>query len=272
MAWSDMESKEKGMLVGTVIIFAVIGYMVYHLFFAGASSEPVVAASTKPTPAISKPETPASDLALNPNSNVNAQPSAPTASSVAELPKRELTPEELELLQERRQVQAQYLDLVNQYQLMEMQNKVASSEASLVKTQLDTAKAQQDAAKLGILLPGAATQDPNDDAKQSLRGIALAYVGQKNGIWSAVLNLSGRYITVQVGSELPDHSLVGKIDGTGIVLYKDGERRNLNIPLVLDRNQEDEDSSDASSTNDNEGSDQNSNANGASDQGSSNQN
>lgn len=255
MAWSDMEPKQKGMLVAVIIIFIIIGYMVYKLFFASSSAPmppeapPVAVKETSPT--TTPPATAATaantnnagaDLAVADNTQPGAMPNAmqpATANAVpqvVEMPKRELTPEELALLEERRQVQQQYLQLVNQYQLMEMQNKVATSQSTLIKTQIDTAKSEQQASKLGLVLPG----QEQDNTDKSLKGVALVYVGQKNGVWNAVLNLRGNYVTVKLGSRLPDDSLVSKITENSIVLYKDGERRTLIVPMVVDHDTSDE--------------------------------
>lgn len=254
MAWSDMEPKQKGVLVATIIIFIIIGYMVYRVFFAGTSPAP---APVKTAPVIAaKPQqaapvnNAASDLAVNANSTagvaastVNTAPVANAAPEVVEMPKRELTPEELNLLEERRQVQQQYLQLVNQYQLMEMQNKVATSQSTLIKTQLETAKSEQQATKLGLLLPG---QQGPSDADKSLSGVSLVYVGQKNGVWSAVLNLRGQYVTVKMGSHLPDDSVVSTINDNGIVLYKDGERRTLTVATAVESTSDDNNNGDGS--------------------------
>lgn len=259
MAWSDMESKQKGMLIATIIVFVIIGYMVYKLFFAGSSSAPPPAAMAKPAVAVKA--APAATPGGTANTNNNSagvdlavsgstqQPGAANATAanappqVVEIPKRELTPEELQLLEERRQVQQQYLQLVNQYQLMEIQNKVATSQSTLLKTQIDTAKSEQQATKLGLVLPG---QAGNDEEDKTLSGVSLVYVGQKNGVWNAMLNLRGNYVAVNLGSRLPDGSLVSKIDESGIVLYKDGERRTLAMPTVVNQPSGDDTTDDSS--------------------------
>jgi hypothetical protein len=228
--------------------------MVYRVFFAGTSPAPAPI-KTAPPVISAKPQqsTPvnnaASDLAVNANSTagvaastVNTSTAANAAPEVVEMPKRELTPEELNLLEERRQVQQQYLQLVNQYQLMEMQNKVATSQSTLIKTQLETAKSEQQATKLGLLLPG----QGSGDGDKSLSGVILVYVGQKSGVWSAVLNLSGQYVTVKVGSHLPDDSVVSTINDNGIVLYKDGQRRTLTVATVVEQISDDSDNGDGS--------------------------
>jgi hypothetical protein len=192
-----------------------------------------------------------------------------TAPQVVEIPKRELTAEELALLEERRQVQQQYLQLVNQYQLTEMQNKVATSQSSLIKTQIDTAKSEQQATKLGIVLPG-----QEEEGDQSLRGVTVVYVGKKNNQWSAVLNLRGKYMTVKLGSRLPDNSLISQINDNGIVLYKDGERRTLIVPMVVDQDDSSDDettsNSDTSTSSKVTSSDNSDQSNDNSDQGSDN--
>ena len=253
MTWSEMEPKQKGMLIATIIVFIIIGYMVYSVFFAGTSPAPAPVkiapvATAKPPQAMPAANNNAA-LVVNSHSTIGAAASAadataavPAVPQVVEMPKRELTPEELNLLEERRQVQQQYLQLVNQYQMMEMQNKVATSQSTLIKTQLETAKSEQQAAKLGILLPG---QQANDTDK-SLNGVTVAYVGQKNGTWNAVLNLRGQYVTVKVGSHLPDDSIVSVINDNGIVLYKDGERRSLTVAMAVDQASDDSDNGDDS--------------------------
>lgn len=242
MAWSDMEPKQKGMLIATVLLFLIIGYMVYKMFFAGSSTPPPLppAPAANPSPVAAKPATPAvapnaatnnpaADLAVaNPGApGVNVAPAAP---SVVEMPKRELTPEELALLEERRQVQQQYLQLVNQYQLTEMQNKVATSQSNLLKTEIDAAKAEQQAARLGLVLPGQAEAN----ASKGLTGVTLVYVEQKKGIWGAVLNVRGAYINVKMGSRLLDGSVVSRINESGLVIVKDGGSYPLSVPMVVD--------------------------------------
>ncbi len=267
MAWSDMEPKQKGMLIATVLLFLIIGYMVYKMFFAGNSTPPLPVPAAKPSPVAAKPATPsvaptnaatnnpAADLAVaNPGApGANAAPTVPVAPSVVEMPKRELTPEELALLEERRQVQQQYLQLVNQYQLTEMQNKVATSQSNLLKTEIDAAKSAQQAARLGLVLPG-----QGDDTNKGLTGVSLVYVGQKNGIWSGVLNVRGAYVNVKVGSRLIDGSVVSRIKESGLVIVKDGEPHILTVPIVMDHESLDQttatsDNSGAASSGDNGG-------------------
>ena len=133
MAWADMEPKQKGMLIATIVIFGVICYMVYKMFFAGSGAvithpkEVKQATAENSVPQTQNNATPGSELAINSNMNGNettpgsisntANSNMPTTPQVVEIPKRELTAEELALLDERRQVQQQYLQLVNQYQL-----------------------------------------------------------------------------------------------------------------------------------------------------------
>ena len=267
MAWSDMEPKQKGMLIATVLLFLIIGYMVYRMFFAGSHTPPPPPAAARPSPVAAKPATPAAaptnaatnnpaaDLAVaNPSApGVNAAPAAPTVPAVVEMPKRELTPEELALLEERRQVQQQYLQLVNQYQLTEMQNKVATSQSNLLKTEIDAAKAERQAARLGLVLPGQA-----DNTKKGLTGVSLVYVEQKKGIWGAVLNVRGAYVNVKMGSRLLDGSVVSRINESGLVIIKDGDRYPLTVPIVVDHESADQgtssgDNSGAASSSDNGG-------------------
>lgn len=270
----QMETKQKVILIVTIIAFIYVLYLGYDTFFAANSSvapPPSAPAMPSESSAIStempRAEEPAENAAHTPASEPASTPATPPASEVTpqdstqipntggrsqprksvqphakvvEVKPLEPTPEQMALLAESQEMQREYLRLVSQYQIAQLQERLEEANASIA------------AAKLKSAITASETQKLNDELKaRTLRGLAppstgekgpadfastlqLMYIGKMKGKWMAMLNANGSYYEVKQGTRLPDGSMVSNIDTKGIVITKDNSKRFIPMPKSLD--------------------------------------
>lgn len=105
----------------------------------------------------------------------------------------------------------EYVALIDQYQLLQMQHKLLDEKLAIAKLnrELEIIN-QQNAAASAQLSP----QDP--DTKTT--NYQLVYLAQENQQWTATVVKDSHYQTVQAGDELDDGSKVLRLDKQGLVL------------------------------------------------------
>jgi septal ring-binding cell division protein DamX len=113
--------------------------------------------------------------------------------------------------------QQKYLELVNEYQMSEIQRMIAEDQASIAQSRYNAAEALSKISELsgGTVnlndLAGANNQtNPND--------YELIYTGEDNGQWTATLKKNGQFNDVTAGSVLPDGAKVLTVDDNGVLL------------------------------------------------------
>jgi hypothetical protein len=232
----QLEAKQKFMLVALIGALGVVFYLIYTTFFATSAgsntSVPTVAPVTQQaaTPAqtpiqpASAPVTTAPAIANTTNTVTVGQPAPPT-------------PQDLALLAESQQMQQQYVQLVNQYQLAQLQQKLAQVDAEIANNKLTTAKSLVEMKKLQPQLGGDYNTSLSNSAASSNNGpqtYQTLYVGQVSGRWQAMLQAGGQYFQVSVGMQLPDGSSVSSISSRGVVLNRNGTPIFLPMSKSLD--------------------------------------
>lgn len=264
-----MESKQKVTLVVTIVLFIFVIYYGYITFFPSDSYSPEpVATVVAPPPA---PAATSSNEFNGSPMNGNAQtdveddqasspqsgqqmaqfssdndPVAPKPAQktepdwgVEKVPEQPVRPDQMQVLRESEEVQKQYLDLVNKYQIAQLQEKVALSEVGLANAKLQAAQIQSETNKVTGALHSANIQPAELAAAEQAKvqsaflNVSVVFVAKQRGVWTAMLNASGNYYEVKVGTRLPDGSVVSRIDNRGIILTKDGVRRPVAIPKTL---------------------------------------
>ncbi len=124
--------------------------------------------------------------------------------------------------------QQQYLALVNEYQLVEIQRLIAQDQAAIASARASMAESLSKMNQAGAGNAGgagalassiaAANNQPGD--------YELIYTGQDNGEWSATLKRNGQFNDVTAGSVLPDGDKVLSVDDNG-VLIQQGDVKKL---------------------------------------------
>lgn len=231
----ELDTKQKIMLVATVGCLALVAYLGYTTFFPSTSSDPSPQPINNPAmPKVSaSPVTQVSPTQTAPQMATNDMPTSsglpvalPTGvNNMVIQPSASPTPENLALLAESQQMQQQYVNLVNAYQLAQLQQKLIQINAQIASSKLSTAKTLVELNKIQPLLGqggdssslGSLTNN-NDQSTKQPGGYHTLYVGQVGGRWQAMLQGYGQYFQVNNGMHLPDGSTVSQISAKGVVL------------------------------------------------------
>ncbi len=235
MNWAEkfkqLEPKRKITLVVTSILFLVFLYLAYDTIFSKEEYLPPSKTTQKiqqlPKPnSVTKP-----NIAANPTLR-NLMPKKP---NIEKVPEDKPTVEQLAILKDSENLQREYLKLLNEYQLAELQQKleaansaIAATKLKILTTQSQTKQIEDKLRETGTLLANG--KNPN----QEEYNVQVAYVGQKRGEWVAMLKINNNYFEVKVGTELSDGSIVEEINENGVVLDKNGNKNYLRVPKSLD--------------------------------------
>ncbi|HEV2613704.1 MAG TPA: SPOR domain-containing protein [Gammaproteobacteria bacterium] len=122
--------------------------------------------------------------------------------------------------------QKQYMKLVNEYQLLQMQGMIAQQQATIAKSRAQTAEALSkindlsgagDASIADLNVATPATNESGD--------YELIYTGQENGQWTATLKKGGQFNDVTAGSVLPDGTKVLSVDDNGVLIDENNVKK-----------------------------------------------
>jgi septal ring-binding cell division protein DamX len=184
----NMDKRQKTIAVFLVIAMVVLGWQVYALLGDKSGSSHLPFASSKLQQA--------SDPTDVTNTTV-------AASKVLTTPS-----------------QQQYMKLVNEYQMLQMQSMIAQTQATIAKSRAQTAEAlsklndlsggSTDIADLGLV------QTTSNDSGD----YELIYTGQENGQWTATLKKGGQFNDVTAGTALPDGTKVLSVDSSGVAIVE----------------------------------------------------
>ena len=222
--------KQKVMLVITVLLFIVLGYLLYTTFFKGKSSSTSTSTPTINTTAVSS-NTPSAGC-VSPATNNVPQVTLANVKSGSFEAGGEPSPEEKEILKHTKEVEQEYLKLVGEYQLAQLQQKLAQVNAQTAESKLAAMKAMSEVKKFDIQTASTAGKM---NGTTIIGEIKALYAGYGNGVWTGMLNLDGALYQVKVGTELPNGAVVSSISDNGIVLNQKGQRTYLPIPTHMDK-------------------------------------
>lgn len=219
----QMDKKQTSLLALTVLAFGFLGYQVYQLIGSDLSQTmPAAPATTlvssSPTPA---PAAPAVSLGGGSGAHV-ATASAPpaTANTVPVLASKLPSLVRPPLLKS----QQQYLELLNQYELLKMRRQMLEEQAAIAQAQNRIAVLNDQTRKLDVSVntdaSGNYTQAPQNNAAR----YQLSYIDQQNGQWTASIYHDGVYQVVNNGSLLADGSTVMAISQQGVTIQKQNAR------------------------------------------------
>lgn len=209
--------KQKVMLVITIILFIFLAYLVYNMFFSKSATTPVKPVTTaQPAPSTTM------ETAVTPTSG------EPAHGNVQTVPMPDPSAEEKAILKRSEEIERQYLSLVSEYQLAQIQQKLAQTNAQIAQSKLSALKATAEAKKFDI-------EGNANNATEAAADMKALYVGYNHGAWMAMLSLGSTMYQVHMGTRLPDGSTVSSISKMGVILSKNGRRIYLAIPTSFDK-------------------------------------
>ncbi len=266
-----METKQKVILVITILLLGICGYLAYGILFPNTGSNSAPPPKTTQTAVKTPPAQTGSAIQQHQQASqstsqsssgqqaghqfmnhnqansqgivagqttgaTQGQQTTQPSNQVTQVPKSKPTPEQLALLQESQQAQAEYVKLINEYQLAQLQQRLAQTNASIATSKLAEAKTlvQTQAIKAKMSGHPLATSASTSATSKTTKGLEVSYVGKAQGAWQAVLVAGSSYYQVKVGTHLPDGSVVSKINSMGVTLLQDGQQHFLAMPATID--------------------------------------
>ena len=121
--------------------------------------------------------------------------------------------------------QQQYMKLVNEYQMLQMQSMIAQTQATIAKSRAQTAEALSKLNDLSggntdIVDLGLVQSTSNDSGDYE-----LIYTGQENGKWTATLKKGGQFNDVTADTALPDGTKVLTVNDSGVVIVENNVKK-----------------------------------------------
>lgn len=272
--FNELEPKQKSILVVTIILFAFVIYMGWGILFPGGSSStqspkvqevsapaPSQATTTQPTPSQQQAAAAPEELPAAPeeprmdDANQDLGPQAPgIAATSGQLPSqaepqplfKEVktikadapTAEQRAMMEQSKELQKEYLDLINKFQIAQLEQKLAQTNAAIEQAKLQTTmtkvKAQQIEAQIRREHAKPLLSQPAAPSKPADVDLNVKYVAKIHGRWTAMLAAGDSLFEVREGTHLSDGSVVTVINDKGVVLTRHGKKIFLTIPKTFD--------------------------------------
>lgn len=246
---AGMTSRQKITIAIFAIVFIVVIWQVIGMFRT----------STPDTGATSRPAKTMSSNRPNATGGQSGQPTQPGTPQQAQLMPTPNTaqnsPEVMAARAQEQQLQAKYVDAINQLQMLKIERDIAQANQAIMAAKLATVTAQKSIVNLvnppvpvipvgtytkaiGGAASGARPGAPNmgmvDDGTPKEITYRVISVSQVQYKWSAVLGYQGSLYHVQVGDVIPaDNSTVVSINRSGVVLSKGGVRKKISLVPVI---------------------------------------
>jgi cytoskeletal protein RodZ len=254
----EMPTKQKIMIVATIIVVLIVIWQVAGLF--GGNSAP--AQHTPPAPSAMNANAPAVGGATQrANTMPGGQPTLAAPSSEATAPRVAPIAKD-QYLQEQERAEKKYLKQLNDLEQLKLERQIEETNQAIATAKLATVTAEKSTAEL-LTKPTTVVADANY-ASQLVRptrtGESLVTEGQAEQTspvpvappatpdvtytvisvsmqfnkWSAVMGAQGKLYNVSVGDALPpDGSVVVSINKSGVILKKDEVKRKVSLTSAI---------------------------------------
>jgi type IV pilus biogenesis protein PilP len=154
---------------------------------------------------------------------------------LAEVPPAPLSEQDAALMRAQQQNQTQYVQAVNQLQVLRLQRDIAVTDKDIAAAKL--AKVTAEKKIVDLLAPPAPAVPAGVQTPVVTQGLldqevryTVVSVSQIQYQWSAVMGYKGSLFSVHVGDVLPpDGSKVIAISNTGVTLQKNGTRKKVSL-------------------------------------------
>lgn len=212
----NLDRKQKLLIPAIIIVLGVLVWQLYGMMHGGSSM-----------PAAAKPALPARPAAATSTSAPGASPmAAPAQPQTARTAVPAVSEQDKQRLRDISQTDAEYLKLIQEYQLLQVQRRIAEDTRAIAVAKLETAKALAESVKyggagnMGSNMPGAGSFD--NDYK-------LVFTGQEAGQWTATLKMNDQLMDVVAGTNLPDGYKVVAVDSDSVTLQKNDRQKVISF-------------------------------------------
>lgn len=209
----NLDTKQKILIPVTVVVLGILGWQLYS--FMGADNAPAPAAKPITMSAMNsavqpRQPTPVSDMSV-------PQPARQPAAVVSDQDKQRL--------REISQSDAEYLKLIQEYQLLQVQRRIAEDTRAIAVAKLETVKALAETSKFG----GSGNLGSNLPMGNIDSDYKLVFTGQEAGQWTATLKMNDQLMDVVTGTHLPDGYKVMMVNGDSVTLQKADKQKVISF-------------------------------------------
>lgn len=212
-----------------LLALTVLVWQLYQTFFAGYLTTPLPSTDT---PVITK-QLPTVNL-----DDEQVPPPSPPPMLSENTPAQQPADVSMPATQQNR---SKYLQLVNEYQMAQLQRKIAEQQAAIATARRDAARAQSELDPSGALTttvvapaieiaPEVVESPTKDVLAHNGQAFQVIYIGQHAGEWTAILESQGRAYPVKVGSQVFKNVTVEKISRDGVTIQREGKTQVLTMP------------------------------------------
>src|SRR3990167_10492438 len=248
---SAMTPRQKATAGLFVIIVLIILWQAKGLFWGGEEAAPPASLSTINAGG-----------AISPSASGGASPPQLTPQPESLPRSSAMSPREMALLKLQQETEAKYITALNELQMLKIERQIADVNKAIMSAKLDTITAQKNIVNLltvpqpqvtrssytqGLLGPStteeaaaaaslSSAQAPQQQVSTTNQEVSYTVisVSQIKYKWNAVLGYQGRLYSITVGDVMPlDGSKVVSIDGSGVVLEKDGVRKKISLVPII---------------------------------------
>jgi len=218
-----LDKRQKFLLPLVVIAFAYVGWQIYSMTNNTDNSTPQTATPVKKAVAVQPDKNLSKVTAANNIAGTSGSIQTPTAIASRE--------------------QTQYLQLLNQYQLLKMKRMLLEEEVAIAGARQKIAELNSQTSKLGGSVDYSDTDAIENVSANNVATVpanvgnyAVVYIDHQDGQWNATLNNRGHFEEATIGSILSDGSKVVAINASGVVLSLDNRMTKLTFsgPVAVD--------------------------------------
>ncbi len=210
MNLAKSDKRQKVVLILLIAVGVFLVWQLYELFVGDKPSQNTI-----------KPVLPTPIQAHQPAMAVTA---STTAAQLAQSGAGAANPAEASAAVNPSNSQSEYLRLVNEYQMAQLQRMIAEDNEAIAIAKQNAAKATTETSKL---MGGGSVMSTTGSSQANSNEYQLVYTGQQtDGGWSATLKKNGQSTDVNIGSQLADGSQVISIDDNGVLL-RQGDVKKL---------------------------------------------
>ncbi len=234
--YNALETKQKILVPVTILIVLLLAYEVFAIFMPSTPSFTPPPRVNNAPPAFSRAPT----NAVNPNPGA-VQHRVIKKTKITQVPSSPPSPLMASALEQNSDLHKQYLKMLSQYQVLQLQELLARAHANLATAHVQEAEAQQRVEKLtnGRVRIGSSTTGSigsyanAESSNEAATDFQVQFIGYQSGRWTGILSKDGKDYEIHNGSLLPDDVRVTSMNSRGIVVRREGYKRFIPIAPSL---------------------------------------
>lgn len=212
-----LDRKQKILLPVTVVVLGVLGWQLYGLLGTHSNKNTQLPSAYG-----------ASSALVAESAAIPAMPVSSSTNTASSL----VSEQDRDRLRAVSADDTEYLKLVQEYQLLQIQRRIAEDARAIAIAKLETARAVAETTKVGGV--SNFTNGLERPTVNSEHDYKLVFTGQEAGQWTATLKINEQLIDVVPGTVLPDGYKVISVEGDNVIMQNGGFQRQVSFLGIHD--------------------------------------